>query len=204
MVYIQCKDRQESKFGYLVARRPNHSSLQVELPKSNVKSRVAAFEKQHPVLQSISKPTWIRATRQRSTTDAVLSWLNATRRPAGSNPATAETATGTLKQANIFSWMRHVSSASARSLTVRFAVCSLDIGLSTSCQEADQIAPMANIEKFTPIQPSLHLNITCSALCLLQSLPGHQPPMHRSLKIPAPLLSQTTRKAVAHLRVGKL
>jgi len=50
----------------------------------SVKSRVAAFERtQNPVLRSISKPTWITSSRQRSTTDAVLSWLNAARRTGG-------------------------------------------------------------------------------------------------------------------------
>lgn len=71
--------------------------MQGSPPVSSVRSRVAAFEKQHPVLQSISKPTWIRATRQRSTTDAVLSWLNATRKP-GANTASSDTTTGIAKQ----------------------------------------------------------------------------------------------------------
>ena len=87
----------------------NALPLQVELPQNSVKSTVAAFEKQHPVLQSISKPTWIRATRQRSTTDAVLSWLNATRRPASSNPAASENAMGKEMQAQVFPLESHLS-----------------------------------------------------------------------------------------------
>ena len=49
-------------------------------PRGTVRSRVAAFERQYPLLKTISKPSWINVDRQRSTTDAVLSWLNAGRR----------------------------------------------------------------------------------------------------------------------------
>ena len=44
--------------------------------------RIAAFEQAsqvRPLLRSISRPNWIRLNRQRSTTDNVLSWLNADR-----------------------------------------------------------------------------------------------------------------------------
>jgi hypothetical protein len=58
---------------------------------SSVRSRVAAFERQNPVLRSISKPTWITASRQRSTTDAVLSWLNAAGRRTGGTPTSQDT-----------------------------------------------------------------------------------------------------------------
>lgn len=75
---------------------PNLASLiSQEYPKGSVRSRVAAFERQYPVLQSISKPSWITAERQRSTTDAVLSWLNAGRRT-GTVPVGPEANAGTL------------------------------------------------------------------------------------------------------------